>query len=87
MRVIDVACSAGSVDVVKFLPMSHDAEVSRQTLEMAIASGCFEVIRLVWDRLPESERAMKLSFLRVAADWHRHDVFEWLFRDALDDER
>ena len=49
---------------------------------MAISSGNLELIRIMWERLPEEELKTRLALLEVAADFHREDVLGWLFRDA-----
>jgi hypothetical protein len=56
---------------------------SCETLEMALSTANEEMIRLVWERLPQ-EHAENLELLLLAADFHREDALGWSFRDATE---
>jgi hypothetical protein len=82
VTILDVAMSSGAVRSAKLLLVFHDAKVTDETLAMALSSGDLELIRLVWDRLPDSVRNRKLDHAMVAAEWHRFEPLMWLLREA-----
>jgi hypothetical protein len=83
---LDVAVGAGAGEVTRYLLEFHSANVNRETMKMALATGSLELIRLVWERLPGG-RDTRVDFLEVAADFHRDEPLAWLLRDATDLER
>jgi hypothetical protein len=44
-------------------------------------------MRLLWSRLSDAERKIRADMLAVASDFHRMELFVWLFRDATEDDR
>jgi hypothetical protein len=56
-------------------------------LKQAISTGNAELIRLMWQRVPEGDRLHRADLLQVAADFHREAALGWLFRDAAVLER
>jgi hypothetical protein len=85
-RLLEVAVGAGSIEVTKCLLEFHGARPTRETLKMALSSGNIELIRLMWERLPE-EHGNRLGLLEVAGVYHREEVLGWLCRDATVFER
>jgi hypothetical protein len=79
---LDAAVGAGAIEIVKCLLEFHDAKPSRDTLKMAISTGILELIRLIWQRLPEADLQERADLASVAADFHHGEVFAWLFRDG-----
>ena len=45
---------------------------------MGAVAADFEIVRLIWDRMPEVERQNRFDLLEVAADFHRMDASWWL---------
>jgi hypothetical protein len=84
---LDVAVGAGAVEGAKYLLEFHSATRTRETLLMTIFSVCFELVRLIWGRVPERSHRKRVDLMKVAADFHRTEVLSWLFRDADDLER
>jgi hypothetical protein len=81
---LDVAVGCGSVEVTKYLLEFHEARPTHETLKMALSTGSLELIRLIWERLPESETAHRAGLLEVVADFHWDEPLAWLLRDAND---
>jgi hypothetical protein len=79
---IDAAAGAESVEVMKYLLEFHNAEVTRETLKMAISTGNAELIKMVTGRLAADVLEHKFDLLEIAAEFHRDEPFAWLFRDA-----
>jgi hypothetical protein len=79
-----VGASAGEVS--KCLPEFHGAKPTRDALKMAISSGSFDLIRLLWTRLPDEQHS-RGDLLAVAAGFHRGEAVKWLFRDSSVFER
>jgi hypothetical protein len=86
-HVLDVAAGAGAVDAVKYLMTFHEAEATAETLLMAVSSGNCELIRLVWDAVPDLVRRTRYGPMKTAAEWHRLEPLAWLYGDAGDWER
>jgi hypothetical protein len=68
--------------MTKCLLEFHRATPTRETLKMAIATGIFELIKMMRERLPEAELRDRLGLLEVAAEFHQPEVLGWLLRDA-----
>jgi hypothetical protein len=82
---LDVAVGSGSVEVTKYLFEFHSAKPTQETLKQALSTGRFELIKLVRDRLPESDRRVlgdRVELMGVAAEFHQPEVLGWLLRDA-----
>jgi hypothetical protein len=84
---LDVAVGASAIEVAKYLLEFHEVTPTRDTLKMALATGNPELIRLIWQRLPEGDRRRRDDLLEVAADYHREAPLAWLHRDATGFER
>jgi hypothetical protein len=83
---LDIAVGAGSVEIVRCLPEFHSAMPTRQTLKQSISAGSSELIKMMRERLPESELQDRVDLLEVAAEFHQHEVLLWLLRDVTDFE-
>jgi hypothetical protein len=68
---LDVSVGAGAVEMTKYLLEFHDVKPTRETLKQAISTGNAELIRLMWQRVPEGDRLHRADLLQVAADFHR----------------
>jgi hypothetical protein len=79
---LEVAAGSGSVDVFKFLTLFQNAKATRDTFRSALARGDPEMVRLVWDSLPDSAKVARCSFLETAGDFHRVECVTWLFDRA-----
>jgi hypothetical protein len=79
---LDVAAGSGSVETTKYLLEFHSAKPTRGTLKMAISTGRFELIKLMHERLSETELGARVDLLIVATDFHQPEVLRWLLRDA-----
>jgi hypothetical protein len=77
---------AGAVDASKYLLGFCGVTPTRTTLKMALSTGYPEMIRLIWQRLPE-EQDRRLDLLEISADFHREAPLGWLFRDSNEIER
>jgi hypothetical protein len=84
---LDVAVGAGAVEVAKCLLEFHGVEASRETLKEALSTGSPELIRVIWQRLPEGEFRFREDLLEVSADFHREVALGWLLREASVFER
>jgi hypothetical protein len=49
---------------------------------MAISTGSSELIKMMRERLPEDEFRDRVDLMEEAAEFHQHEVLEWLYRDA-----
>jgi hypothetical protein len=83
---LDIAVSAGALDITKSLLEFHNVTPSRETLKMAIATGSLELIRMILVRLPDAE-SHRADLMEVAADFHWLEPLVWLFRSATELER
>jgi hypothetical protein len=62
---LDAAASSGSIEVVKFLVLFHNAKVTRGTFCASLSSGDFELIRVVWDALADRAWGLGFGFWRL----------------------
>jgi hypothetical protein len=84
---LEIAVGSGSVEMTKYLLEFHNARPTRGTLKMAISTGSAELIKLMRERLAETELGARLELLEVAASFHQVEVVAWLLRDATFLER
>jgi hypothetical protein len=79
---LDVAVGSGSVEMTKYLLEFHGAKPTRETLKQSLSTGCFELIKLIRERLPGAEFQDRVELLELAAEFHQTEVLGWLLRDA-----
>jgi hypothetical protein len=77
--VLEIACGAGRSDCFRFLVGFCGLEPGPESMRQSLASENLEMVRDVWNRLSEAERAEGLvSFAEVAADYHNYVALGWL---------
>ena len=76
---LEIACGAGRSDCLRFLTTFCGLEPGPESMRQALASENNEMVRDVWNRLSEAQRAEGLvSFADVAADYHNYIALGWL---------
>ena len=76
MRLLDIACGAGKCECFRFLFMFCGITPTAESMRQALASQNNELVRDLWNRLPETDRKLWLvSFGRVAAEFHNGVAF------------
>jgi hypothetical protein len=79
---LDVAVGSGSVETTKYMLEFHRAKPTRETLQQSISMGNLELIKLLRERMPESEFRDRGDLLEVASEFHQPELLGWLLRDA-----
>jgi hypothetical protein len=79
---LEVAVGSGSLELTKCLLEFHRARPTRETMKMAMSTGNLELIKLMRERLPETEFQYRVDLLEVAAEFHQPEMLTWLLRDA-----
>jgi hypothetical protein len=79
---LDIAVGSSSMETTKCLLEFHGARPTRETLKQSLSTGNLELIRLMRERLPETEFPERTDQLQVAAQFHQSEVLRWLLRDA-----
>jgi hypothetical protein len=80
-----VAVGAEALESVRCLLEFYGAAPTREGLKLAVSTGNLELIRLMWERLPE-EHEHRFDLMNVAADFHREEPLAWLLRGATNIE-
>jgi hypothetical protein len=84
---LDVAVSAGAVNVAKHLMTCCKAKPDHRTMMMAIASRSRELCTLISRALPSGRQTGRLEFMKVAADYHVDRELRAIWPSATDTER
>jgi hypothetical protein len=80
---LDIAAGLGRTQIYNTLVGNGGMTPTEATMDAAIASGSGGVFAQVWQGLDPTERVGHLAhFACVAADFHRLDIFKWLFDRA-----
>jgi hypothetical protein len=79
---LDIAVGSGSLEMIRCLLDFRHPKPTRETLKQSISMGRFELIKLLRERLPETEVQDRIDLVQVAAASHQPEVLGWLFRDA-----
>ena len=76
-KIVHAAAYFGAINCFKYLMLNgavpeYKDDANRSTLGFAVAGGNLEILRLLWELMPDLE-----TVLETAATCHRMEIFEW----------